>query len=101
MSKPKKPYWEMTTEELAEATREFDREHVGDTFRDMTPAEEKTWRTAVRKGRRPPGGRHEARQEASCPDRSRVAEATGCLGEETGPQPCPPGSGEPGSAAHQ
>jgi hypothetical protein len=48
MSKPK-PYWEMTTEELAEATREFDREHVADSFREMTPAEEDAWRAAVGK----------------------------------------------------
>jgi hypothetical protein len=52
MSKPKKPYWEMTTDELAEATKEFDRQNIGDTFREMTPAEEKAWRAAVMKGRR-------------------------------------------------
>ncbi len=49
MSKPKKPYWNMTADELAEATREFDREDVGETFRDLTPAEEKAWRGAVHK----------------------------------------------------
>ena len=27
-----KPYWEMTTAELREATKEFDREFMGDTF---------------------------------------------------------------------
>jgi len=52
MSKPEKPYWEMTTDQLAEATREFDREHIGDTFRAMTPAEEKVWRAAIRKRHR-------------------------------------------------
>jgi len=52
MSKPKKPYWEMTADELAEATREFDGENVADTFRAMTPAEEKAWRAAVIKPRR-------------------------------------------------
>ncbi len=52
MSKPKKPYWEMTTDELAEATLEFDRENIGDTFREMTPAEERAWRAAVTKRRR-------------------------------------------------
>jgi hypothetical protein len=52
MSKPKKPYWDMSASELAEATREFDREHVADTFREMTPAEETAWRTAVEKPRR-------------------------------------------------
>jgi len=49
MSKPKKPYWNMTADELAAATREFDREHIGETFRHMTPAEEKAWRDAVSK----------------------------------------------------
>lgn len=52
MSKSKKPYWKMTADELAEATREFDREHVADSFRPMTPAEEKDWRAAVTKRRR-------------------------------------------------
>jgi len=52
MSRPRKPYWEMTTDELAEATKEFDRENSGDTFRKMTAAEEKAWRTAVTKPRR-------------------------------------------------
>ncbi len=33
----KKPYWEMTTAELREATKEFDREFIGETFRPMTP----------------------------------------------------------------
>jgi hypothetical protein len=51
MSKLKKPYWEMTTGELAEATQEFDREHIGETFREMMPAEEKAWRAAAKKRR--------------------------------------------------
>src|SRR5437764_8561572 len=51
MSKKTKEYWEMSTDELAAATREFDREHVAETFRDMTPAEEKAWRAAVGKKR--------------------------------------------------
>jgi hypothetical protein len=52
MSKPKKPYWEMTTDELVQATREFDREGIGETFRDLTPEEERAWRAAVTKRRR-------------------------------------------------
>lgn len=51
MSK-KKAYWNMTAAELAKATREFDRKHVAETFRDMTPEEEKAWRAAVGKRRR-------------------------------------------------
>jgi hypothetical protein len=55
VTKKTKEYWNMTAAELAEATSEFDREFVADTFRDMTAAEEKAWRTAVgkrRKGRK-------------------------------------------------
>ena len=65
MSKPKKPYWEMTADELAEATREFDREHVADTFRAMTPAEEKAWRAAVTKPRRGKPARDEGAKTIS------------------------------------
>ena len=53
MSKRTKKYNEMTTAELAEATREFDEENVADTFRPMTPAEEAAWRAAT--GQRPRG----------------------------------------------
>src|SRR5207253_2040215 len=42
-SKPSKPYWEMTTEELREATKEFDQEFIIDTFRELTPEERKHW----------------------------------------------------------
>ena len=52
MTKKTKEYWNMTQAELAEATSEFDREFMTDSFRDMTPAEEKAWRTAVGKRRR-------------------------------------------------
>lgn len=37
--KKQKPYWEMTTEELAEAMKEYDQEFIGDTFRDPPPPE--------------------------------------------------------------
>jgi hypothetical protein len=40
---PLKSYWEMTTEELREATREFDDEFVIDTFRELTPEERAEW----------------------------------------------------------
>jgi hypothetical protein len=53
MKKAKKKYWHMTADELAEATREFDREGVADSFRPMTAAEEATWQAAVKK--RPAG----------------------------------------------
>jgi len=46
----KKKYWNMTTEELAEATRKFDEEGVADTFRPMTSREEAAWRSALNNG---------------------------------------------------
>ena len=46
-----KPYWEMTTAELREATKEFDREFVGDTFRPPTPAERARFERARKRGR--------------------------------------------------
>ena len=55
MSKRKKKFWNMTTNELAEATREFDQEGIAETFRPMTPSEEAAWRSAVQKR---PDGRH-------------------------------------------
>lgn len=42
-SKPTKPYWEMTTDELAEATKQFDEEFVIDQSRPLTPAEHVKW----------------------------------------------------------
>jgi hypothetical protein len=49
MSKPRKKYWNMTTEELAKATEEFDQEGVADTFGPMTRQAEVAWRKARRK----------------------------------------------------
>jgi hypothetical protein len=48
-----KPYWEMTTAELAEATAEFDQEFVADTFVPMTPEMQARWEAAKRKASRP------------------------------------------------
>jgi hypothetical protein len=42
--KKSKPYWEMTTEELAEATKEFDEEFVADKSRPLTSAERAQWK---------------------------------------------------------
>jgi hypothetical protein len=36
-NKKQKPYWEMNKRELTEATREFDREFIGDTFGEPPP----------------------------------------------------------------
>jgi hypothetical protein len=51
--KKQKRYDEMTTEELAEATKEFDEPFVIDKFRPLTPEERKLWNRAKRKGGRP------------------------------------------------
>jgi hypothetical protein len=52
MKKSQKPYWEMTTEELAEATKEYDKEFGGwDDFRPMTKAEREEYNRLVRRGR--------------------------------------------------
>src|SRR5260370_30568239 len=49
MRKRAREYWQMNTEEWAEATAEFDREGIADTFRPMAPAEEVAWRKATQK----------------------------------------------------
>ena len=46
-----KPYWDMTTSELAEATREFDREFV--PTKPLTPAMKAAQKRARRKMGRP------------------------------------------------
>jgi hypothetical protein len=46
-----KPYWEMTTAELREATKEFDQEFIGDTFRPATPTERARFERARKRGR--------------------------------------------------
>jgi hypothetical protein len=46
-----KPYWAMTSSELASATKEFDREYIADTFgRPQTRAQQQL-RRARRRGR--------------------------------------------------
>jgi len=51
-----KPYQEMNTEELAEATAEFDKEFVADTFGPLTPEMRAQWEAAKRKPARPKEG---------------------------------------------
>ena len=41
--KAKKPCWEMTTEELAAATAEFDEEHVEDKVSPLSPKNRTRW----------------------------------------------------------
>jgi hypothetical protein len=56
MKKTQKPFWEMNKQELAEATAEFDKEFIGDTFRPMTPAERAQWERIRNKPGRPRTG---------------------------------------------
>jgi hypothetical protein len=49
MSKSRRQYWEMTTAELAEATKEFDQEGVAESFGPMTREAEAAWKAARRK----------------------------------------------------
>jgi hypothetical protein len=39
-----KPYWDMTTAELAAATAEFDEEHVEDKFRPLSAKNRAIWK---------------------------------------------------------
>jgi hypothetical protein len=58
--KPTKPYWEMTTAELREATKQFDEEFVGDKARPLTPEMKARWERAKAKGAAVENGSTEA-----------------------------------------
>ena len=45
-----KPYWEMTTEELREATKQFDEEFIAEKSRPLTPEMRAQWERARAKG---------------------------------------------------
>ena len=53
----KKPYWEMTPAELAEATKQFDEPLVIDRSRPLTAAERAQWNRLKRRRGRPKVGR--------------------------------------------
>jgi hypothetical protein len=55
-----KPYWEMTTDELRDATTEFDEEFVADKAKPLTPEMRARWERAKRK---PPRAGNGAAQE--------------------------------------
>ena len=57
--KAAKPYWEMTTEELREATNEFDKEFVADKARPLTPQMRVRWQRAKNKQPRTENGEDE------------------------------------------
>jgi hypothetical protein len=48
-----KPYWDMTTAELREATADLDKEFIGDTFRPPTAEQRARFVRAKRKRGRP------------------------------------------------
>ena len=52
----RKPYWEMTAAELAEATKQFDEPFAVDSSRPLTPAEREQWKRVKRKLGRPKVG---------------------------------------------
>ncbi len=52
----RKPYWEMTATELAEATKQFDKPFVIDQSRPLTTEEQKQWERIKRKRGRPKTG---------------------------------------------
>jgi len=52
----KKPYWEMTSSELAEATKQFDEPLVVDKSRPLNPADRKQWKRIKRRRGRPRKG---------------------------------------------
>ena len=47
--RPAKPYWEMTTKELRDATEEFDEEFVADKAQPLTPPMQAQWERAKAK----------------------------------------------------
>ena len=57
--KTAKPYWEMTTEQLQEATKEFDEEFVADRAKPMTPEMRARWERAKGKSSRAENGQTE------------------------------------------
>jgi hypothetical protein len=52
----KKKYWEMTADELAAATKQFDEEFVIDKSRPLTRTEREQWKQFKRKRGRPKTG---------------------------------------------
>jgi hypothetical protein len=52
-AKESKPYWEMNTVELREATKEFDREFVFDKFKPLAAADRRRFARAEKKMARP------------------------------------------------
>ena len=54
--KSAKPYWEITPEELGEATKEFDEEFVAEKAKPLTPQMQARWQRAKAKSPRADNG---------------------------------------------
>jgi hypothetical protein len=67
--KQTKPYWEMTTAELREATKEFDEEFVFERTKPLSPEMKARWEKAKAKGEAPANGKAEA-HIAVCVDKA-------------------------------
>ncbi len=57
--KAAKPYWKLTTDELREATRQFDEEFVADKAQPLTAQMRRRWERARTKRSRPNNGEGE------------------------------------------
>lgn len=55
--KTKKQYWEMTTAELRDATKQFDEEFKADKSRPLNCEEKKTWKKIKSRPPRPQEGK--------------------------------------------
>ena len=53
----RKPYWDMTGDELSAATKDLDAPFVADASRPLTPSERKRWKNLKRRRGRPKVGR--------------------------------------------
>lgn len=73
--KSSKPFWEMTTAELREATKQFDEEFIGDKGRPLTPEEQALWEEVKAKGAPPQNGKAEA-HIAVCLDKDLLKRCT-------------------------
>jgi len=71
----KKPYWEATTKELEEATRQFDEPFIVVRSRPLTATQKKLWRAVKRKRGRPKVGRGSQRISVSI-ERRLLKQAT-------------------------
>jgi hypothetical protein len=71
-----KPYWEMTTEELREATKEFDEELVFERSKPLTPEMRALWERAKAKPARKEDGQSEQRTIAVRLDKTLLERCT-------------------------